>query len=102
MKHNLKPEKVSPDELGLTLIPNGKIAITVDHWMDAKGLAAFGEDGLCPPRSISELTQRLAESITVSPDKDDAVELKSALTELKSSVEILETVISSIEADERT
>jgi len=88
--------KIKVEDITFMMLENGKITSNMDFWIGGIASEGYGEVAKCPPISIGKLTQNLLQSIAGSPDPQDADALKALVSELKTSLEIIEQTISEL------
>jgi hypothetical protein len=83
--------------LSLHLTSTGYVALACPDMEATTNHYWFGSRGLRPPQRLSELVETLLKDMSAAPDKTDAAELRSLASDLKSSLESVETMLARLE-----
>jgi len=89
-------KKIAVENIPFMMLDNGKITSNMDYWVNGISSNSYREVSKCPPIQISTLTRNLVDSITVSPDPEDADAFEALVQELKSSLEITQNTIAKL------
>lgn len=84
---------VDVEQTRFSLTPSGEIMFANDELDADQSHRAFGEDGLMPQQTVTDLIDVLIQSISDGHDETDIARLSGLTKSLKSKLEILDTLV---------
>lgn len=90
-------ELVPVESLSFHLTSTGYVALACEDAEAVQNQKWFGSRGLRAPQRLSDLVATLLKDISAAPESSDAAELRSLASDLKTSLEGVETMLARLE-----